>query len=55
MDPNTDVVMALLNSVSYQHKMQETTVIAEPEFTPLNVVYLKYFFGANEQPALANR
>jgi hypothetical protein len=55
MDPNTYVVMALLNSVSYQHKMQETTVIAEPEFIPLNVSYLKDFFGVNEQSKLADR
>jgi hypothetical protein len=53
MDPNTYLVMALLNSVSYQHKMQETTVIAKPEFIPLNVSYLKDFFGINEQSALA--
>ncbi|MBV8274452.1 MAG: hypothetical protein JO170_04200 [Verrucomicrobia bacterium] len=55
MDPNTYVVIALLNSVSYQHKMQETTVVVDPEFAPLNASYLKHFFGANEQSALANR
>ena len=37
------IIMAVLNSVAYQHKTQAESVIPEPEFRPSNLSYLRYF------------
>jgi hypothetical protein len=42
-------VIALLNSVAYQHKTEEAPVIAEPEFASFNPSRLKDYSQQSEQ------
>jgi hypothetical protein len=49
MDTNFYIVMALLNGLGYEHKMQDRPTVSEPNFVPFDLSHLRDFPGRDKQ------
>jgi hypothetical protein len=55
MDTNFYIVIAVLKSLGYEHKMQDRSTVSEPDFVPFDLSYLRDFPGQGEQEKNASR